>query len=146
MANWSFASKTAPYSGKYEGGNKDQITTFVPDASGRVIEIDFKSFSVYYGKGSLSPKAKFEVYDGTTASGTPIWKADHHEPQTKAPKILRSSSADGALTIVFNPNQISSTYTDKGWTAELRSVTPKAMTIKQAAGFQMGVPLAVVPS
>ena len=143
FGEWSFASKTAPYSGKYEGGNKDQITTFVPDASGRVIEIDFKSFSVYYGKSSLSPKAKFEVYDGTTASGTPIWKADitnHNE----GPKILRSSSADGALTIVFNPNQISSTYTDKGWTAELRSVTPKAMTITQAAGFQASTDVAPV--
>ena len=142
FGEWSFTSKTAPYSGNYEGGNKDQITTFVPDASGRVIEIDFKSFSVYYGKGSLNPKAKFEVYDGTTASGTPIWKVDVTN-YNEGPKTLRSSSADGALTIVFNPNQLSSTYTDKGWTAQLRSVTPKAMTVTRATGFQAST--AVVP-
>ena len=120
---------------KYAGGRVDQKTTLLPSKSGEVVELDFEYFKVYYGKASYQPKAKFIVYNGATASGAPLWSANlgNHDV---GPKVLRSTSADGALTIVFNPNETSRSYTEKGWSASVRSITPKSMTLAKAIGFQ----------
>ena len=118
-SDWTFAPKMIL--NHYEGGTKDQITTFLPGKEGEKIEIDFHSFDVFYQKSSYGTKAVFEVYAGKDKKGTLLWKLDDKTMNSGGPKFLRSTSADGALTIVFNPKEMTSARLAKGWDATVRS-------------------------
>ena len=118
-SDWTFAPKMIL--NHYEGGTKDQITTFLPGKDGEKIEIDFHSFDVFYQKSSYGTKAVFEVYAGKDKKGTLLWKLDDKTMNDGGPKFLRSTSTDGALTIVFNPKEMISARLAKGWNATVRS-------------------------
>ncbi|WP_455515872.1 DUF4465 domain-containing protein [Porphyromonas sp.] len=118
-SDWTFAPKMIL--NHYEGGTKDQITTFLPGKDGEKIEIDFHSFDVFYQKSSYGTKSVFEVYAGKDKKGTLLWKLDDKTMNDGGPKFLRSTSTDGALTIVFNPKEMTSARLGKGWTATVRS-------------------------
>ena len=118
-SDWTFAPKMIL--NHYEGGTKDQITTFLPGKDGEKIEIDFHSFDVFYQKSSYGTKAVFEVYAGKDKKGTLLWKLDDKTMNDGGPKFLRSTSTDGALTIVFNPKEMTSARLAKGWNATVRS-------------------------
>ena len=118
-SDWTFAPKMIL--NHYEGGTKDQITTFLPGKEGEKIEIDFHSFDVFYQKSSYGTKAVFEVYAGKDKKGTLLWKLDDKTMNSGGPKFLRSTSADGALTIVFNPTELQPGRLAKGWNATVRS-------------------------
>ena len=118
-SDWTFAPKMIL--NHYEGGTKDQITTFLPGKDGEKIEIDFHSFDVFFQKSSYGTKAVFEVYAGKDKKGTLLWKLDDKTMNSGGPKFLRSTSADGALTIVFNPKEMTSARLAKGWNATVRS-------------------------
>ena len=78
-----------------------------------------------------------------TASGTPIWKADitnHNEGPNDPTLLLGRRSPNDRI----QPQPDQQYIHRQGWTAQLRSVTPKAMTITKAAGFQASTD--VVPS
>ena len=132
---WMFTSEKNPLS-SYNGYNPvegDQITTFVPGSKGMIIELDIKSFALYYSTSSWATKAKFEVYSGKDTKGELLWSLTNADDKDKGPgRIIRSKSADGALTVVFDANTTSSSYTAKGWTAEVREYKSVPMTI---AGF-----------
>lgn len=118
-SDWTFAPTMIL--NHYEGGTKDQITTFLPGKEGEKIEIDFHSFDVFYQKSSYGTKAVFEVYAGKDKKGTLLWKLDDKTMNDGGPKFLRSTSTDGALTIVFNPKEMTSARLAKGWNATVRS-------------------------
>ncbi len=118
-SDWTFAPTMIL--NHYEGGTKDQITTFLPGKDGEKIEIDFHSFDVFYQKSSYGTKAVFEVYAGKDKKGTLLWKLDDKTMNDGGPKFLRSTSTDGALTIVFNPKEMTSARLGKGWEATVRS-------------------------
>ena len=118
-SDWTFAPTMS--FGHYDGGRKEQITTFLPGKQGEKIEIDFHSFDVLYQKGSIGTKAVFEVYAGKDKKGTLLWKLDDKTMNDGGPKFLRSTSTDGALTIVFNPKEMTSARLGKGWNATVRS-------------------------
>ena len=118
-SDWTFAPTMSL--GHYDGGRRDQITTFLPGKQGEKIEINFHSFDVLYQKGRIGTKAVFKVYSGTNHTGTPLWQLDDKTMNDGGPKFLRSNSPDGALTIVFNPTELQPGRLAKGWNATVRS-------------------------
>ena len=126
-SDWTFAPTMSL--GHYDGGLKEQITTFLPGKQGEKIEINFHSFDVLYQKGSIGTKAVFKVYSGTKHTGTPLWQLDDKTMNAGGPKFLRSTSADGALTIVFNPTELQPGRLAKGWNATVRSKEPVPMKL-----------------
>lgn len=126
-SDWTFAPTMSL--GHYDGGRKEQITTFLPGKHGEKIEIDFHSFDVLYQKGRIGTKAVFKVYSGTNHTGTPLWQLDDKTMNDGGPKFLRSNSADGALTIVFNPTELQPGRLAKGWNATVRSKEPIPMKL-----------------
>ena len=129
-SEWKFTPTMS--GGHYAPGNSDQVTTFLPATTGEVVEIDFHTFDVLYQKSSYGTKAVFEVYSGNGRKGTPIWKLSEQTMSTGGPKLVRSTSADGALTIVFNPKGTTFGHQAKGWTATVRSQRPQAMELTSA--------------
>ena len=137
---WMFTSEKNPLS-SYNGYNPvegDQITTFVPGSKGMIVELDIKSFTLFYSTSSWATKAKFEVYSGKDANGELLWSLTNIDDKDKGPgRILRSKSADGALTVVFDAKTTSSSYTAKGWTAEVREYKSVPMTLDGFSATQL---------
>ncbi|MBR3389571.1 MAG: hypothetical protein IKG83_03555 [Prevotella sp.] len=127
--NGSLEFKTKPYSAvpsKYEPGTDDRTNVFIPMHEGKVIQLDFTAFDVYYSTSSWGQKADFKVYSGQGTSGELLWSIDNQ----KGPgKVLRSTAADGSMTIVFNPKASTSTYCAAGWTATVSEYQSQPMQI-----------------
>ena len=136
---WMFKSEKNPLS-YYDGYNPvqgNQITTFIPGTEGHIIEIDFKSFAIYYGSGSYDTQAKFEIYSGRGDTKELLWSLKNSADKNIGPgKILRSKAADGTMTVIFNANTTSSSYTAKGFEAEVREYMSRPMVIDNIAVTQ----------
>ena len=102
--NGSITYKNKPafsYGTKYEYGKDDRINIFVPKHDGMVCQIDFSRFSLYrYG----SSGATMRIYSGKGTNGELLWECTAADKDLGPQKVLRSTSADGALTVLFNPN------------------------------------------
>lgn len=121
---WTFLNAENPYSSsKYETVNTDYIVTFTPGVAGAMAQLDFSAFDVYYSNSSYGTRATFEVYSGTELTeANLLWKLSSNAQSTTGPgKTLRSTAADGSITIKFNPNTSSTYYAGSGWKA---TVTP----------------------
>lgn len=118
---WTFTN-TEGYSGKYETVDADYIVTFTPAEAGTVAQIDFSAFDVYYSNSSYGTKAVYEIYSGTELNNANLlWSLqDASQSSTGPGTVLRSQSADGSLTIRFNPKTTSSYYAGTGWTATVQ--------------------------
>lgn len=131
---WKFCdTKSSIYPSKYEAENADYIVTFTPAEAGTVAQLDFSKFDIYYSASSYGVKAVFEVYSGTTASAENLlWKLNDAMDSNKGPgKSLRSTAADGSITIKFNPNSMTSSYTATGWEATVTPFKNHDMTIDE---------------
>ncbi len=130
---WKFTdTKASSYSDKYEAQMADYIVTFTPGEEGLQAQIDFSKFDLYYSSSSYyGVKSVFEVYSGSTVSADNLlWKLDNAADAAKGPgKTLRSTAADGAITIKFNPNTSTSGYTGTGWEATVTPFKNHDMTI-----------------
>lgn len=124
---WQYThTATSEYNTKYMAENCDQTIVFRPATTGNVIQIDYADFDVYYASSSYSTRAKYIVYAGVGTTGEKLWELDANG---KKPTQIRSNAADGAVTIVFNPNTTSSYYTGNGWHATVTEYTPQAMKV-----------------
>ena len=125
----TFRSKTNSYNDNYEGGKVARITTFTPLHAGRVVQIDFSKFDLMYSsRTDVGVRAKFIVYEGIGTKGRKLWELTSPADKQRGPgQTLRSQSADGALTIEFNPND--SHHTAKGFVAKVSEYIPKAMSL-----------------
>ena len=125
----TFQSKTNSYNDNYEGGSRDRITTFTPLHAGHVVQIDFSKFDIVYSsRTDVGVRAKFIVYEGIGTKGRKLWELTSPADKQRGPgQTLRSQSADGALTIEFNPND--SHHTAKGFVAKVSEYIPKAMSL-----------------
>ena len=127
LGEWQYThTVTNEYSSKYMYEQCDQTVIFKPATAGNVIQIDYSDFDVYYGSSSYSTRAKYIVYAGEGTSGDILWQLDANGKQ---PTQIRSTAANGALTIVFNPNTTSSYYTGNGWHATVKEYTLQDMQI-----------------
>ncbi|MDR0661639.1 MAG: DUF4465 domain-containing protein [Prevotellaceae bacterium] len=137
--SWVYTDTKSPYSStKYDYEDKDCIITFTPAQTGAVAEIDFSRFDVYYSSSSYGTKATFEVYSGTTMNSENIlWKLDSNEKsQTGPQKKLRSTAADGSITIKFNAKTTTSSYAGTGWEANVTPFVNHNMTVEEVTAFQ----------
>ena len=125
----TFMSKKNTYNDNYEGGDKNRITTFTPAHEGHVVQIDFTKFDIMYSsRADIGVRATFIVYEGIGIKGRKLWELTSPADKQHGPgQTLRSQSADGALTIMFNPND--SHHTAKGFTARVSEYRPKAMLL-----------------
>ena len=125
-----FETKNASsYSSYCEAGTDNRINVFVPKHDGMVCQIDFSDFEVQYSSTSYGTKSVFKVYAGQGTNGTLLWELNDNSQQSVGPgSILRSTAADGALTVLFCPNSYSSYYY-KGWTATVSEYQPVAMSV-----------------
>ena len=128
---WTFTN-TEGYSGKYETVDTDYIVTFTPAEAGTVAQIDFSAFDVYYSSSSYGTKAVYEIYSGTEVnSANLLWSlTDASQSSTGPGTVLRSQSAEGSLTIRFNPKTTSSYYAGTGWTATVQPFQNHNMEVK----------------
>lgn len=138
--NGSIAFETKPTSEnstKYEAGTDTRTNIFVPKHEGMVCQIDFSSFNVYYSNNSWGAKAKFAIYAGQGTTGDKLWELNDNAQQNVGPgKIIRSTAEDGALTIVFSPNESSSYYTLDGWKATVSEYESKDMAVTAVGATQ----------
>ena len=135
--NGSLEFKTKPaseYSTKYESGTDTRTNIFIPKNEGKVCQIDFSSFAVYYASSSYGSRATFKVYSGQGTSGELLWELTSNADQNKGPgTILRSKATDGALTVVFSPNASYSSYTLDGWKATVSEYESQPMQVDSIA-------------
>ena len=139
FGTWYYEStkNPLPYYNGYEPVEGDQTVTFVPGTQGMITELDMKSFHLYYSNSSYAPKAKFEVYSGKGTKGVKLWELKSVDDKDIGPgRVLRSTSSDGALTVVFNANTTSSSYTAAGWQAEVREYRSLPMELAGVKAFQ----------
>ena len=123
-----FTMPKSEYSENYEGGTDDRVNIFVPKHEGMICQIDFSMFAIYYSSYSPSSCAKFKIYSGQGTSGEVLWEPKTSEEFKNGPgKTIRSTAADGALTISFNPNNSYSSAA--GWEAVVSEYQSKPMTV-----------------
>ena len=127
FGDWAYThTVVSDYNSKYQAEQCDQTVIFKPATAGNVIQIDYADFDVYYASSSYSTRAKYIVYAGEGTSGDKLWELDANG---KKPTQIRSTAADGSLTIVFNPNTTSSYYTGNGWHATVKEYTLRNMAV-----------------
>lgn len=132
----SFKNKArSEYTENYESGSDDRINIFVPKHEGMVCQIDFSSFAIYYSSYSPSSSAKFRIYNGQGTTGDVLWEPTVREDYSNGPgTMIRSTAADGALTILFNPNN---TYSSAaGFEATVSEYLTKNMEVIAAEATQ----------
>ena len=133
-SDWTFAPTMS--AGRYAPGNTDQVTTFLPAKTGEVVELDFQSFDVLYEKSKYGTKAVFEIYAGQGRTGKLLWRLDEETMNAGGPKLIHSTSSDGALTVVFNPKESIPGRQKSGWQATVRSQQPQPMGLVSATVAQ----------
>ena len=138
IVNGSLAFETKPkneYSTTYETGTDNRINIFLPKHDGMVCQIDFASFKIYYYSYNVSSSAKFKIYNGQGTTGDVLWEPSTQSDYTTGPdRIIRSTAADGSLTVVFNPN--SSYSTNDGWKATVSEYESKDMAVTAVEATQ----------
>lgn len=100
-------------------GTTDRILIFKPANEGYVCQVEFSDMEVYYSSSSYGSKCKFIVYSGEGTTGKKLLEVTAPTSGSyykETGKLLRSTSADGALTIVYNPNASAYYYCGKGFT------------------------------
>ena len=102
----------------YEWGKDDRINIFIPKHDDRVCQIDFSQFEMYALAEQQGINPVFRIYEGQGTDGRILWQYTHEQPQPLMP--FTSTSADGALTIVFNPDASKFAETGQGFEAVVR--------------------------
>lgn len=125
----AFETKTtSAYSSYCEAGTDERINVFVPKREGMVCQIDFSDFEVQYASTTYGTKSLFRIYAGQGTNGTLLWELNDNSQQSTGPgSVIRSTAADGALTVVFCPN--SSYYYYDGWKATVSEYQSVTMTV-----------------
>lgn len=123
-----YTKARSEYTENYESGSDDRINIFIPKHEGMICQIDFSKFAVYYNSYSTSSSAKFKIYNGQGTSGEVLWEPTTKEDYSNGPgETIRSTAADGSLTVYFNPN---STYSSAaGWKATVSEYQSKPMAV-----------------
>jgi hypothetical protein len=135
---WNFTHTSNPYSSdKYKGEMGDQIVIFKPAKVGEVVQISFDDFEVKYSSSSYyGTRAKFEIRNGGI-DGDILWQVDDTEKAKSGPQaLIRSTAADGSLTVIFDAKTTSSYYCAAGWHAQVQSYKATNMALKEYTAFQ----------
>lgn len=128
----TFKTKRNSYNDYCEKGNDDRINIFLPKHPGYVAQIDVTEFNVQYAQSSYGTRSTFKIINGNGTSGEVLYELKSSGDQDKGPgKTIRSTSADGALTVVFNPNT-EYYYNFKGWVSTVSEYKSQPMEYSSA--------------
>lgn len=117
------------YSTDYESGTDDRINIFEPLHEGMVCQLDFSLFKLYWASYA-NEHASIKIYSGKGTTGALLWEMTSKDQKDKGPEqTLRSTSADGALTVVFNSGVSQSWSTTRGFEAVVSEYLSKDMAI-----------------
>lgn len=119
------------YSTDYESGNDDRINIFEPYNDGMICQIEFSRFALYFSSYS-SDRASMKIYSGKGTTGDLLWECTSADKNLGPQKVLRSASADGALTVVFNSGVSQSWNTAAGWEATVSEYKSVPMAVSSA--------------
>ncbi len=123
------------YSNYCEAGTDNRINVFVPKHEGMVCQIDFSEFNVQYSSTSYGNKSTFRIYAGQGTGGELLWELNDNAQESAGPEMtVRSTAADGSMTIVFNPN--SSSYYYNGFKATVSEYLSKNMEVTTVEAAQ----------
>ena len=130
--NGAMAFETKPkssYSSYCEPGTDTRTNIFVPKHEGMVAQIDFSEFNVQYSSTSYGNKSIFKVYAGQGTTGALLWELNDNAQESAGPGfVIRSTAANGALTVVFSPNT-SYSYYYTGFKATVSEYESKDMEV-----------------
>ena len=124
------------YSSDYESGNDDRINIFEPLHEGMICQINFSKFDLYYNSYSSTEHASLKIYSGKGITGDLLWESTKETKTTGPGEVIRSTSADGALTVVFNSGVSSSWSTSTGFEATVSEYLSQPMAIESATATQ----------
>lgn len=101
---WSYCNSTPAndYYG-YEGEEGNQIVTFRPSTQGAKVEMTLDEFILSWPQVSSIVGPYFRIYNGASPLAEVLWQVSKENKEAWPRTPIRSSSADGALTILFNP-------------------------------------------
>lgn len=135
----TFKPTPSSYGSAYETPTSAQQVTFLPLTPGRVAQIEFSMFDLYFRDyyGSTDHDI-FKIYSGGT-DGELLWEFSEKDQKNLGPgKVLRSKAADGSLTVVFQPKASSSASAGKGFKALVSEYEPVDVDIVAASGYTLG--------
>lgn len=145
--NGSMSFKTQnknEYSSDYESGTDDRINIFLPYNEGMICQIEFSKFDLYWNTYSSSEHASLKIYSGKGTTGELLWDTTKNN-YTKGPEgVIRSTAADGALTVVFNAGVTSSWNTKNGFVATVSEYLSKPMEVAATTATQSAKEIAKV--
>ena len=133
------------YSSDYESGKDDRINIFEPYNAGMICQIEFSKFALFYASSTYNPDhASMKIYSGKGTTGELLWESSRETKDVGPGKLLRSASADGALTVVFNAGVSDSWNTANGFQATVseylsKPVAVSTTTVEQSAKEIAGV-------
>ncbi|MDO4706923.1 MAG: DUF4465 domain-containing protein [Porphyromonadaceae bacterium] len=136
---WQYTHEVqSVYSTKYKAENGRQVVTFRPMTLGAKVELNFTAFDLYYATNPHGTRAKFEIYNGATPSGTKLFELKDAAQKSQLPLggLVRSTSEDGSLTVVFDASTSTSYYTANGWQATAQEYISKPMSLVGTRLFQ----------
>lgn len=116
-----------------DGGATDKISfdfkgyvTFKPTTAGNKVKIDFKKVQLFYTASAINVGKQdvLKVYNGTDISESLL-----NTTLTNKPEVVKSSAADGALTVLLKSKTKS--LRGNGWEALVSEFTPTQMTYNE---------------
>lgn len=106
------------------------VITFLPQDAEKKVQIDFSKVRLFSSTQYGGYGQYLNVYNGTdTLAANKL-----AEVKTYQSPLVRSSSADGALTVTF---RCTVSATDEGWEAKVSQLTPEPMTVKEMKVVQV---------
>lgn len=109
--------------------NFEGTVTFMPAHEGKKVQIDFSDISIFYTSSAVSigNQDLLKIYNGTTAAAEHLLYSVETD---KLPSLtVKSTSADGALTVYMRSKTPSSYYIGTGFEAKVTEFVPEAMTV-----------------
>ena len=109
--------------------NFEGTVTFIPAHEGMKVQIDFSDISIFYTSSAVSigNQDLLKIYNGTTAAAENLLYSVETD---KLPSLtVKSTSADGALTVYMRSKTPSSYYIGTGFEAKVSEFVPEAMTV-----------------
>ncbi|MBR1922750.1 MAG: DUF4465 domain-containing protein [Paludibacteraceae bacterium] len=127
-----------------EGGKDGKVVkgfdgkvVFTPATSGSKVKLTFNSINVFYtdyAANSTGYVDYIKVYNGnSTEEADLIWQLSQAEASSTTAIVLKSTAADGKLTITHKNNISYDSNLKDGWEATVSEFVPQAMTVSSVA-------------
>lgn len=134
---WSMRNTPSEFSYGYDALSGDQIVTFLPGKEGYVAQLELSRLNLYFSTYLSSANwPRFKIIYGTDPTATPIYTATKEDQSQQIGKVYRSSSPDGAITVVFNANGQKGSSSTSGFAGMVDIYKSRPMQIESVNGFQ----------